>query len=122
MWPLLDLSEKLLAHRGKAQGFCAFEDDLAGDQAVVVDAAGHGVLGAGIDDVLEGSVLVNEAERVIAGKMVADGHTGVIHSHQSGSVVGVRIIDVGESAILPEEAIANYASCVESGNHAVIID
>src|ERR1700674_1014264 len=53
---------RLLAHRSEAQAVFAGEVDLTGDQAVVVDTTGHGVAGAGIDDVFEDSIFVNEAD------------------------------------------------------------
>src|SRR5208283_3062503 len=112
----------LLADRGVAQDFAALEIDLAGDQAIVVDAAGRRVFRAGIDDVLEGSVFVEETEGVLCREMVADYDTGVVHSRQSRAVWRVRVIDGGKSAVLPEETVAERTAGIGSDDRSVVID
>src|ERR1700681_616712 len=115
-------AKSLLTHRVEAQSVFAGEVDLTGDQAVVVDTTSHGVAGAGVDDVLEDSILVNEAVGAIGCKMVADDHADVVHRGQNASVPGAREIDGGEGPVLPEEAVADEAAGVGSDYVAVVID
>src|SRR5208283_5955718 len=114
----------LLADCGVAQDFAALEIDLAGDQAIVVDTAGRRVFRAraGVDDVLEGSIFVEETEGVLCREMVADYDTGVVHSRQSRAVWRVRVIDGGKSAVLPEETVAERTAGIGSDDRSVVID
>lgn len=111
-----------MAERGVAQGVRRGKEDLAGDQAAVVDAPGQGEFCARIDDVLEDSTFVNEAEVAMERAMIADDNARVVHSRENGAESGVRVIDGGERSVLPQEAVADAATAIASDHIAVVID
>src|ERR1017187_6546906 len=86
-------AKSLLANRGVAQCVCARDVhiDLAGDQAVVVDAACKCEARAGVIDALEDSVLVDETEIAVAVKLVTYNNAGVVHPRQGRPVLGATI-------------------------------
>src|SRR5271169_5247260 len=105
-----------MAERGVAQGFRGGQEDLARNQAIVVDAANHGEFRARIDHILEDSAFVDEAEVAVEREMIADDDARVVHPGESSSVPGVRIIDGGESPVLPQESAADAVAGIASDN------
>src|ERR1022692_2000208 len=82
--------EFLFAHCGVAQAACALYNDQAGDDAVIVDAAGGRVFRTRVDDPLEHAVLINKPGLGIGGDTVADDESGIVDAHEIGSVFGFR--------------------------------
>ena len=110
-----------MAERGVAQLVRRGKEDLAGDQAAVVDATGHGEFCTGIDDVLEDSTFVNEAEVAVERELPTI-TPALFTPRENGLVPGVRVIDGGERSVLPQEAVADAATAIASDNIAVVID
>src|SRR5271163_686709 len=106
------IQSDLFADRRIAQRARPRNIDLPGDQAVVVDAASDGVFRAGINDLLESSIFVDDAKSLVPREMVGHDHTRIIDTDESGSVLGAWKIDGSELPVLPQEAVADEATGV----------
>src|ERR1035438_7646831 len=119
---LVRSGRSLCASGRVAKRVVGIQEDLTGDDSVIVDPSGHVILRARIGDGLEDAVFVDEPAIVISIDVVADDHSRIVDARECGSILRFRGVNRGKFSILPEKSGAYPAARRVAHDRVVVID